>query len=389
MQYTAPHYYCRFACVAGKCPDTCCAGWQIAIDKQSLKKYKKTKGLIRNRLRNEIDWKEEIFRQYNGRCAFLNEENLCDLYLEGGKEMFCRTCRTYPRHIEEFEGLKEISLSLSCPVAAKLILNLKEPVRFVTKEVAAIREEAYDDFDYFLFTKLEDSREVIFQILQNRDITIETRMAMVLALAHDLQQRVDKNALFEVDALLSRYQQKNAPEWFERKLHENAGRQSVLKQKQILKRMFDIFDGLEVLREDWGEYLENIKRTLFERKAGETDEIEEGQRIKSADGFDLAWEQLMVYFIYTYFCGAVYDQKVYVKMKFALLGTLLIREMSRALWIQNNREDGEPTALFQDLEEAARRYAKEVEHSDLNKNLVEERLDNELKFGLKDFFSIL
>lgn len=27
--------------------------------------------------------------------------------------MFCRTCRNYPRHIEEFEGLREISLSVA------------------------------------------------------------------------------------------------------------------------------------------------------------------------------------------------------------------------------------------------------------------------------------
>lgn len=86
MQYTAPHYYRRFTCIAGECPDTCCAGWQIAIDQKSLKAYKKQKGMIGSRLHNEIDWKEEVFRQYDGRCAFLNEENLCDLYLEGGQQ---------------------------------------------------------------------------------------------------------------------------------------------------------------------------------------------------------------------------------------------------------------------------------------------------------------
>ena len=87
------------------------------IDDQTLKKYQHFKGPFRNRLHNDIDWKEHVFRQYNRRCAFLNEENLCDIYTEAGPEMFCRTCRNYPRHIEEFEGLREISLSLSCPEA--------------------------------------------------------------------------------------------------------------------------------------------------------------------------------------------------------------------------------------------------------------------------------
>ena len=41
MQYTVPHYYKKFRCIAGECPDTCCAGWQIQIDPASLRKYKK------------------------------------------------------------------------------------------------------------------------------------------------------------------------------------------------------------------------------------------------------------------------------------------------------------------------------------------------------------
>ena len=100
MQYTFPNYYKEFSCIAGACPDTCCAGWQIVIDDQTLKKYQHFKGPFRNRLHNDIDWKQHVFRQYNRRCAFLNEENLCDIYTETGPEMFCRTCRNYPRHNE-------------------------------------------------------------------------------------------------------------------------------------------------------------------------------------------------------------------------------------------------------------------------------------------------
>ena len=154
MHFTVPDYYKEFTCTAGQCPATCCAGWQIQIDPASLKKYRKAKGTLKNRLKNEIDWDEKCFRRYDGRCAFLNEDNLCDLYLEGGgAKAFCRTCRTYPRHIEEFEGLREISLSLSCPAAAQIILGRSEPVRFLHAEDQDRSEpqpDAYEDFDYFL-----------------------------------------------------------------------------------------------------------------------------------------------------------------------------------------------------------------------------------------------
>ena len=93
MQITRPDFYKEFSCIAGSCPDTCCAGWQIMIDKKSLKKYQKLKGPFRNRLHNDIDWSEQAFRQYDHRCAFLNEKNLCDIYSEAGADMLCDTCR--------------------------------------------------------------------------------------------------------------------------------------------------------------------------------------------------------------------------------------------------------------------------------------------------------
>ena len=47
MQITAPDFYKKFSCIAGECPATCCAGWQIVIDKKSLKRYSHHKGPIR------------------------------------------------------------------------------------------------------------------------------------------------------------------------------------------------------------------------------------------------------------------------------------------------------------------------------------------------------
>ena len=71
--------------------------------------------------------------------------------------MLCDTCRNYPRHIEEFEGLREISLSLSCPEAARILLSQKEKVHFVTIEKEAA-EETYDDFDYLIVMDQENIR---------------------------------------------------------------------------------------------------------------------------------------------------------------------------------------------------------------------------------------
>ena len=205
MQFTFPDYYKEFSCIAGACPDTCCAGWQIVIDEKTLKKYQHFKGPFRNRLHNDIDWKEQVFRQYNRRCAFLNEENLCDIYTEAGPKMFCDTCRNYPRHIEEFEGLREISLSLSCPEAARILLSRKEKVHFFTREKET-REEVYDDFDYLLFTALMDTRDMLIAVVQDRNVPMQKRLWKVLAIAHDFQLCVDKNELFKWEDIRKRHE---------------------------------------------------------------------------------------------------------------------------------------------------------------------------------------
>ena len=150
MRYLKPHFYDQFVCTAGDCPDTCCAGWQIVIDEDSLERYGNEKSEFGKRLRNSIDWEEECFYQNNRRCAFLNDENLCDLYKELGPDSLCDTCRLYPRHTEEYEGLRELSLSLSCPEAARIILSCKEPVRFLEEETD--EEDDFEEFDFMMFS---------------------------------------------------------------------------------------------------------------------------------------------------------------------------------------------------------------------------------------------
>ena len=146
-----------------------------------------------------------MFQAEGARCAFLNEENLCDLYTGMGPDSLCWTCKTYPRHIEVFDGVREVSLCLSCIEAARIILGTKEPVRFLSSENDKEESCEDEDFDFFLYTKLGEARDVIFEILENRELSSELRMALCLALAHDLQRRVWNEKLYEVDELLERY----------------------------------------------------------------------------------------------------------------------------------------------------------------------------------------
>ena len=371
MEIRVPHYYRKFQCTADQCPDTCCAGWQIVIDEKTLEKYHTYEGAFGNRLANSIDWREGVFKQYEDkRCAFLDENNLCDIYTEAGPEMFCRTCKSYPRHFEEFENVREISLAMSCPEAAKLILASKEPVSFVTVE-KKYKEDIYEDFDFLLYSKLVDAREIIFEILQDRTKPVRERMAMALAFTHDLQARVYRGHTMAMEDVFARYTKANAKERFVKYLEEyrSLPKEGIQFKQEMLKQ----FSKLEVLRESWPE--------LLERTLKNTEDAELEKLWWAADGdadLEIIAEHLMVYFIFTYFCGAVYDEEVHSKMKFAVIGTMMVLETAKALWAQEGMQSKMAAVL-----EAAKRYSREVEHSDENIELLEKLSRREGCFGLK------
>lgn len=364
MYYRKPHYYDKFSCTAEQCPDTCCAGWQIVIDENSLEKYSNVSGDFGIRLLKFINWREGIFEQYEKRCSFLNAENLCDIYKELGADALCDTCRLYPRHIEEFENLREFSLSLSCPVAAKMILQCQEPVRFLEEEDEKEEcEEDFEDFDFLLFDCLLEVREKLFSIVQNRTIPIEKRMYCVLKIAKNLQTALDEGELFERDfmAEIELCLQEKAED-FSGNLYEivQAFRKDLLR--------------LEVLREEWKTNLKAADN-LFQK--GETWYVEKRDRYKAEikntigqEQWDIYKEQLLMFFLYTYFCGAVYDDMIYSKGVLSVISVFWIEEITFWSWAADEGQIEEKNLL-----ETAYRYAREIEHSDENLNLLEEIFD--------------
>lgn len=408
MRYLKPQYYDEFKCTADQCPDTCCAGWQIMIDDDSLEKYEQMQGEFRERLLTGIDWREGSFLQHCGRCSMLNEKNLCDLVTACGEEALCETCGRYPRHVEEYEGLREWSLSLSCPVAAQMILDRTEPMQFVVTEddEEDPLEEEFEDFDFFLFTQLEDARNVMFDIAQNRKMPMEERLRSILKLAEEMQDCLDEDRLYDMDEVISKYSDSKAlhesevlQEVFdggivENELFETDGEQKVEKyiarnsventekrRYEELQRHFPVFYQMERLREEWTDVIEEAQNTLF------TD-YDFYQEIRSAflaeygpNGahhveWEILQENLLMFFLYTYFSGTVYDDWIYSKAALSAFSVVFVSEFVMCRWIHADNHIDK-----QDFIELAYRYAREVEHSDDNLNLLEEWLQ-ENKFDL-------
>lgn len=378
MRYTIPDYYFKFKCTADQCEDTCCAGWQIGIDEASEQRYRKEKGLFRRTLRKNINFHDSVFRQQpDGSCAFLREDGLCEMVLQMGEEALCRTCHYYPRHIEEFENEREITLSVSCPEVAKILMSRREPVHFLHKEDE--KEETYPDYDPIFFDQLQEAREVMIQILQNRSLPASVRAVLILGLAHDMQLRFDGGSFFTCQQLYSRYQSREAAsyasEWLKGK--EKNACQAVREENQqevhVAAVCFAQLYELEHLRSDWEMVLRETESLLF-KEASENDR-DSYRRISKEFGayimteypdWEIQKEQLLVYFISTYFGGAVYDGHIYSKVRMAVLCVGYIEELLKARWLRNEK--------FLDTEEVCEivyRFSREIEHSDQNLEAAE------------------
>ncbi|MBQ8548723.1 MAG: flagellin lysine-N-methylase [Lachnospiraceae bacterium] len=369
MLYVRPEYYDKFKCVADRCEATCCAGWQIVIDEEALLRYKSEPGEYGETLRRRIDFTEGVFAQdCHKRCAFLKENTLCEMYERLGEESLCVTCADYPRHIEEFENLREITLTISCPEVARILLEQKEPVQFTEEEIDTDEEE-FEDFDPFFFSYLEDARQIMISILQNRKLSVAVRIFLVYKMAEEMQDIIEVSDLFDLADVFENYEGEenlaNAVRIAERDrkaFYENET-EVFFYSKTVFERLYK----LEFLSEDWKEYLDKCWMTLYGKGARGYRNVQEKFReyCKQApiDGIDMdiLLEQLLVYFVFAYFCGAVYDDNVIGKIKMSVDSVTVLYQMFLAKWAG---QDGRLSA--KDIQRIVYRYSRELEHSDVN-----------------------
>ena len=135
--YLQPKYVSEFQCDGKICPANCCKrDWKISIEVETYEKYLRLESSEHELTRHIENIDNEYFmRQENGACPFLNVDGLCSIQLERGEENISQVCRSYPRQLYKLGGLIERSLTLTCPLAAQLVLNAKRRIEFETQRI--------------------------------------------------------------------------------------------------------------------------------------------------------------------------------------------------------------------------------------------------------------
>jgi len=160
--------YDSFKCIADKCKFTCCSGWDINIDSNTYEKWNKEKNKCKDIL-NKLKFIDNdyiiINKKTNDTCPFLDNRRLCNIVKSNGDEYLSLTCQRFPRIENTFEGIKELTLSCSCPEVVDIIGKIEEEIILVNCN--------NDDTDIPIEIKIRDT---IIKIIKEKNLNIESKL---------------------------------------------------------------------------------------------------------------------------------------------------------------------------------------------------------------------
>jgi lysine-N-methylase len=172
----SPAYLSEFHCIGASCKDTCCAGWNVFIDKSTYKKYKKIKDKFLSPLFEAhvqavrgVDRSEGHFGKIrldsNGRCPFLSQ-NLCAIQNKLGPSSLSKTCSQYPRVYRENDWVDSVALTPSCPEATRLMVENPRALELSIEKTMAPASKAMQNVDELNRLSVESRQVIHLSILQ-------------------------------------------------------------------------------------------------------------------------------------------------------------------------------------------------------------------------------
>ena len=383
MKITKPDYFDKFKCIASKCEDTCCAGWGIVIDDDTYKKYLNIDSEFGERLRNEIvnEEEENVFVLKGNNCTFLNEDKLCDIYNELGADSLCYTCREYPRYLEEFDDLREVGISLSCPEAARIILRSSKKVEFkLTENDEEIN--SLDDINEIIYNDLIKCRKIVFDILQNRSLDLKVRCALILSFADEIQEKIDYNKVEDIKKIEEKYLDQSFINEIIKSIEGYKGKER--DKYNNINEVFKVFKDLKHINPNDPLGLEDALRYFWQSEDDEKLYLDIHKRFEDYyKDKEYEFEQILVYFVFRYFMKSVFDYDVIAKIKTALVSYLMIKELAVVRYLENKEFTEE------DMVDIAHMYSKDVEHLEENIETLAEVFETNEVFSLHEMLATI
>lgn len=354
MKLRQPTYNRLFRCLGGDCPDTCCRDWSIVMDEEFLADCANAPEPLRSAIADaktvDDDGDPCFALNREGFCVLLTKEGLCPIHRDWGEEHLCAICAAHPRFTEEYGPLSETYLSISCPEAARLLM---EAEKFQLEESGQGTEPLFEGIDPALFRGLEEGRTKVLALLSERDCSLWRRLADVAAYADDLQDCLDFGAYDSMAQC--------QPERLE---GEGSGR------RILTARLMEFCAGLDALRPAWPELLQRRSRELLGMKKDYDGACARFER--ACPGWEKHLTNLACYLVFRHWHKTVNDDGLYGRAALVGAACLLVYHLCLLQWLEQG-------SLFP-AEEAAIwvAFSREIEHLEENlTDLIEGLFDNE------------
>lgn len=338
MKLTKPYFYDDFVCIASKCTDNCCIGWEIDIDPVSLQRFRGASGEFGKRLCSAIHEGADGVHTFafgeGERCALLREDGLCELILNMGEDSLCDICALHPRFFGWFNGLKEAGLGLCCEEVCRLIFSDKAPLRFISEEISEEWEETCSEE---LLTLLLEARSQLFVLLQDRGMPLCDRAFSAAVYACHVQEALDNGSqLPEAHQLSS--EKYNVSE--------------------CIDALLNVYGEMESINSQWDELLSR----LISRKSEIAKALPRFREAQSAELW--RYEHIAVYFCYRYFLDGVFEGEIISRFGLALAAVLSVEMIDCLTWLEKG------SLSEWDRIENLKLYSKQVEYSEENLELM-------------------
>ncbi|MBR2215452.1 MAG: flagellin lysine-N-methylase [Selenomonadaceae bacterium] len=208
LLYLRPTYLEKFKCDGAACQSNCCQGWQVVFDAATVAKYRELADDVGAEIMTHLeppaeDGSATLRLKADGRCPFLLSTGLCRLQKEWGEEFLADICFSYPRITYLIGNVLWQALTVTCPVAAELILWPDKPLALEEKEVAPKRLGWAVDLTEQLAPWGDSWRGVIERyaaLLGWREHPLDARLAMLLNMAAELDEVTAATALADREA---------------------------------------------------------------------------------------------------------------------------------------------------------------------------------------------
>ena len=217
LEHLRPQYAKEFRCIGSDCEDTCCHGLDVVIDKvgyDRLRSLPEVQAQVQRHFVILQDGRESQYARIqltaSYTCPFLSAQRLCTLHREHGEYYLADICATYPRLTQSIDGLREVSLLLSCPEAARLVLlnpNLLPDEaadsaryeRFIQMAQKPVRQNGSPH--QFLW----DIREFALLLVRDRDYQLWQRLFILGMFCKRLNDVTAAGQIDQVPRLLAEY----------------------------------------------------------------------------------------------------------------------------------------------------------------------------------------